>query len=90
MQAPEQKRKDVADLRHVWIARRQPIMASHLERLAFIHETSVKMNMAKTTAWAPCGRRLVDHAGSGIGRPRPSLPRCAMTGWTRTGSSTAR
>lgn len=36
LQALEQKRKDVAALRHVWIARRQPFMANHLERLAFI------------------------------------------------------
>ncbi len=65
LQALEQKRKDVADLRHVWIARRQPFMASHLERLAFIDETSIKTNMAKTTGWAPCGQRLVDHAPFG-------------------------
>ncbi len=32
-QALEQKRKDVANLRHVWIKTRQPFMASHLERL---------------------------------------------------------
>ncbi len=40
-------------------------MASHLERLAFIDETSVKTNMVKTTGWAPCGQRLVDHAPFG-------------------------
>lgn len=40
-------------------------MARHLERLAFIDETSVKTNMAKTTGWAPCGQRLVDHAPFG-------------------------
>ena len=40
-------------------------MASHLERLAFLDETSVKTNMAKTTGWAPCGQRLVDHAPFG-------------------------
>ena len=40
-------------------------MASHLERLAFIDETSVKTNMAKTTGWAPRGQRLVDHAPFG-------------------------
>ena len=34
--ALEQKRQDVAALRHVWIARRQSFMANHLERLAFI------------------------------------------------------
>lgn len=36
LQALEQKRKDVAELRHIWIAKRQPFMANHLERLAFI------------------------------------------------------
>jgi len=40
-------------------------MARHLERLAFIDETSLKTNMAKTTGWAPRGQRLVDHAPFG-------------------------
>ncbi len=40
-------------------------MANHLERLAFIDETSVKTNMAKTTGWAQRGQRLVDHAPFG-------------------------
>ena len=40
-------------------------MANHLERLAFIDETSVKTNMAKTMGWAPVGQRLVDHAPFG-------------------------
>ena len=40
-------------------------MANHLERLAFIDETSAKTNMAKTTGWAPRGQRLVDHAPFG-------------------------
>ena len=40
-------------------------MANHLERLAFLDETGVKTNMAKTTEWAPCGQRLVDHAPFG-------------------------
>jgi len=65
LQALEQKRKDVADLRRIWIARRQPFMAKHLERPAFVDETSVKINMAKTTGWAPCGQSLVDHAPLG-------------------------
>lgn len=65
LQALEQKRKDVADQRHIWIVKRQPFMANHLERLAFVDETSVKTNMAKTTGWAPCGQRLVDHAPFG-------------------------
>ncbi|WP_165354842.1 hypothetical protein [Tropicimonas sp. IMCC6043] len=34
----------MADLRHVWITKRQPFMANHLERLAFLDETSVKTN----------------------------------------------
>jgi transposase len=40
-------------------------MANHLERLVFIDETSVRTNMAKTTGWAPCGPRLIDHAPFG-------------------------
>lgn len=40
-------------------------MADHLERLAFIAETSVKTNMIKTTGWAPRGQRLVDYAPFG-------------------------
>ena len=65
LQALEQKRGDVADLRRIRIGKRQPFMARHLERLAFIDETSVKTNMAKTTGWAPRGQRLVDHAPFG-------------------------
>jgi len=65
LQALEQKRKDVAGLRRIWITKRQPFMANHLERLAFIDETSVKTNMAKTTGWAPCGQRLIDHVPFG-------------------------
>ena len=64
-QALEQKRKDVADLRNIWITKRQPLMANHLERLAFIDEPSVKTNMARTTGWAPRGQRLVDQAPFG-------------------------
>jgi len=40
-------------------------MARHLQRLAFIDETSVKTNMVKTTGWAPRGARLVGHAPYG-------------------------
>jgi hypothetical protein len=57
-------------LRLIWIAKRQPFMANHLERLAFIDETSVKSNMAKTTGWAPRGQRLVDHAPFGHWRTK--------------------
>jgi len=88
LQALEQKRKDVAELRRVWIAKRQPFMVNHLERLVFLDETSVKTNMAKTTGWAPCGQRLVDHAPFGHWRTQTSRP-CVTTGWTRPGSSTA-
>ena len=49
LQALEQKCRDVADLRRIWITKRQPFMANHLERRAFIDGTSVKTNMAKTT-----------------------------------------
>ena len=55
----------MADLRRIWIGKRQPFMARHLERLAFIDETSVKTNMVKTTGWAPRGQRLVDHTPFG-------------------------
>ena len=40
-------------------------MANMLTRIGFIDETSIKTNMAKTTGWAPCGARLVDHAPFG-------------------------
>jgi hypothetical protein len=69
----------VADLRRIWIGKRQPFMARHLERLAFIHETPHKTSMVKTTGWAPRGQRLVDHAPFGHGAPRPSPVPCAMT-----------
>lgn len=55
----------MAGLRCVWITKRQPFMANHLERLAFADETSVKTNMVKTTGWVPRGFRLVDHAPFG-------------------------
>lgn len=55
----------MADRRRIWIGKRQPFMARHLERLAFIDETSVKTNMVKTTGWAPRGQRLVDHTPFG-------------------------
>ena len=40
-------------------------MASHLEKLTFVDETSLKTNLVKTTGWAPRGERLVDHAPFG-------------------------
>ncbi len=40
-------------------------MAHMLERVAFIDETWLKTNMAKSTGWAPRGQRLVDHAPFG-------------------------
>ena len=58
-------RPDVALARRFWITRRQPYMRNHLERLAFIDETSLKTNMIKTTGWAPVGQRLVDHTPFG-------------------------
>ena len=70
LQALEQKRKDVADLRHIQITKRRPFMADHLERLAFIEETSVKTNMARTTGRPPRGQRLVDHAPFGRRHPQ--------------------
>jgi transposase len=63
----------VAALRRVWITKRQPFMANHLNRLAFLDETSVKTNMVKTTGWAPSGQRLVDHAPFGHWRTQTFL-----------------
>ena len=60
-------------------------MANHLERLAFIDETSIKTNMAKTTGWAPCGQRLVDHAPFGHWRPKLLSEPSVMTGWMHLG-----
>jgi len=40
-------------------------MRNMLTRLAFIDETSLKTNMAKTTGWAERGARLIDHAPFG-------------------------
>ena len=58
-------RPDVARARTFWISRRQTFMRNHLERLAFIDETSLKTNMLKTTGWAPVGQRLIDHTPFG-------------------------
>ena len=84
-QALEQKRKDVADLRNIWMTKRQPLMANHLERLAFIDEPSVKTNMARTTGWAPRGQRLVDHAPFGHWPNQTFIGAPVMTGWMRPG-----
>lgn len=53
----EQKRPNVSRARHFWITRRQLYMKSHLEKLIFIDETSVKTNMIKTTGCALGHRR---------------------------------
>jgi len=98
LRAVEQKRPDVALARQVWIGRRQLFMRNMLTRLAFIDETSLKTNMAKTTGCAERGARLVDHAPFGhwqtqtfIAALRLSRRYCVstagqcMTGWTRLG-----
>jgi transposase len=56
--------------RHLWISKRQPFMARHLERLSFVDETSLKTNMVKITGWAPRGKRLGDHTPFGHWRTR--------------------
>jgi len=85
LQALEQKRKDVADLRHIWITKRWPFMASGLERLAFIDDTSANTNMAKTTAGRLAGSVSSTTRGSGAGERRRSLGPCDTTGSTRLG-----
>ena len=40
-------------------------MRDHLERLVFIDETALKTNMTRTSARAPRGERLLDHAPTG-------------------------
>jgi hypothetical protein len=70
----------VADLRRIWIGKRQPFMAMHLERQVFIDETSFKTNMVKNTGWAPRGQRVVDHTPFGIAAPRCSSVACAIIG----------
>lgn len=55
----------MARARHHWIVYRQPFMRQFLHRLAFLDETWVKTNMAKTSGWAPRGQRLVDYAPFG-------------------------
>jgi transposase len=45
-------------------------MVNHLERLAFVEETSARTSMAETTGWAPRGPRRIDHAPSGHRRAR--------------------
>jgi len=61
----EQMRPDVALARCFWVTHRQPFMRSHLERFAFIDETSLKTKMIKTTGWASVGQRLIDHTPFG-------------------------
>ncbi len=40
-------------------------MATALERLVFIDETSLNTKMVKSSGWAPVGERLIDHAPFG-------------------------
>ena len=40
-------------------------MATALERLVFIDETSLNTKLIKTSGWAPVGQRLIDHAPFG-------------------------
>ena len=87
MERLEQKRKDVAELRHVRIARRQPFMANHLERPGFRRrdrgEDHHGQDRRTGAAWAPAGRSRADHAPvghrSGTGALRPSSPPCARS-----------
>ena len=59
-------------------------MRNMLTRLTFIDETSLKTNMAKTTGWAPCGARLVDHAPFGHSLPGNGLLANRERGNTQT------
>ena len=70
--------------RNVWINHRQPFMRNMLTRPAFIDETSLRTNMAKTTGWAPCGARLVDHAPFGHSLPGNGLRANRESGQTQT------
>ncbi len=45
-------------------------MANHLERPAFVEETSARTSTAETTGWAPRGPRRIDHAPFGHRRAR--------------------
>lgn len=65
LQAAEQKRPEVALARRIWITKRQPLMVNMLTRIGFIDETSIRTSMAKTTGWAPRGKRLLEHAPFG-------------------------
>ena len=73
LRAIEPKRPDVVLARRTWIGQRQPFMRNMLTRMAFIDETSLKTNMAKTTGWAERGTRLVDHAPFGHSLPGNGL-----------------
>ena len=85
LQALEQKRKDVADRRHIRITKRRPFMADHLERLAFIEATSVKTNMAKPPGGPHAGSALSTTRRSGAGARKHSSGPCAMNDRTRHG-----
>ena len=65
LRASEQKRPDMAQDRTIWMARRQPFMRNHLERIIFIDEASLKTNMTKTCGWTKLGDQLVEHAPAG-------------------------
>ena len=50
----------------------------------FLRRGSLKTTMAKTTGWAPCGARLVDHAPFGHSLPGNGLPANRERGNTQT------
>ena len=70
----------MAERRKVWAQTVQPDAAKVLERLVFIDETSLKTNLAKTTGWAPVGKRLVDHAPFGHWRTQTFIAGLAHDG----------
>jgi len=53
LQASEQKRPDIREVREMWIMRRKHFFAKALPRLIFIDQTSTNTMLTRRTGWSP-------------------------------------
>ena len=56
--ASECARADIAEQRHLWITRCQPLMRPEPHRLVFIDETAITTKMVRLRGRSPRGERL--------------------------------
>lgn len=78
--ASEQDRPDIRQAREQWTTTRQPKMRLEPHRLVFIDETGTTTKMTRSRGRCPRANAFAPKPLSGTGKPRPSLPACAVTG----------